>query len=128
MGGFIKLTKKAQKALDEHFKATAKIYQERLEAKMDKIRYIQSVIEKFGTLDIQALGEDDIVLFAINNKSTTITHIGYDSVTTNKFVYDTLVDEDEVSLHDLKIDVIDEIVFLVELFEADNLKGEKRLT
>jgi hypothetical protein len=97
--------------------------------KKEIINHIQKIIVEFGeftTADVEANGSP--VIQSLGNTHLLAEQFGEHKVTAVLYVNDTETDEDYISYEDLSEDVLQEILLLAEIWEAEELQTEKRIS
>jgi hypothetical protein len=97
--------------------------------KTEIIKRIQKIIVEFGgftTADVEANGSP--VIRSLGNTHLLAEQFWGHKVTAVLYVNDTETDEDYISYEDLSEDVLGEILMLAEIWEAENLQTEKRIS
>ncbi len=96
--------------------------------KKEIIKKIQAIIAEFGsftTADVQAVSSP--ILKTIGKNTCQLAEgFLHDKVEAVLYVHESETDSEFISYHDLKKDVLEEILFLAEQYEADELQTEKR--
>jgi hypothetical protein len=97
--------------------------------KTEIINHIQKIIVKFGeftTADVEA--NSSPVIQSLGNTHLLVEQFGEHKVTAVLYVNDMETDEDYISYEDLSEDVLQEILMLADIWEAEQLQTEKRIS
>jgi len=96
--------------------------------KEDKVAYIKKVIGDFGYFRIGEVEGESSPIYATMGKNNfaLIEGFGVDDVNVVNYVHDSEVDDFDVRYENLTEDQIDDITPIVEAYEAEQLKTEKR--
>jgi len=97
--------------------------------KTEIINHIQKIIVKFGeftTADVEA--NSSPVIQSLGNTHLLAEQFGEHKVTAVLYVNDMETDEDYISYEDLSKDVLQEILMLADIWEAEQLQTEKRIS
>lgn len=97
--------------------------------KQKKLNYIERVIEKFGSFstgDLE-LGESPILQTANKNQYDLIEKFDCKSCSVTSYVHETVVDEYDVEYAALKAGLLDEVVLVVEQYDAEQTKLYERI-
>lgn len=97
--------------------------------KTELINQIQRIIINFGEFtiaDVEADGSP--VINSLGNAHIYAEEFGEHKVTAVLYVNDMETDEDYITYEDLSKDVLQEILFLAEIWEAQELQTEKRIS
>jgi hypothetical protein len=98
--------------------------------KEDKVAYIKGVIKEWGAFSVADIEGESSPVYAQMGKNNfaLMEKFSVDDVNVVNYVHDSEVDDFDVRYENLTEDQIDEIVTLVEQYEADMLKTEKRIS
>lgn len=94
------------------------------------IKNINKIIVKFGSFTTADVEADSSPCIASLGKDThqLLEEFGEHKVTALTYVHETVVDEDYIKYEDLDKDVLEEILLLAEMWEAECLQTEKRIS
>lgn len=97
--------------------------------KQRNLNYIEKVIGDFGTFSIGELelGESPVLKTVNKNQCDSIEKFDRKSCTVTSYVHEIVVVEYEVEYKDLKKGLLDEVVLVIEQYEAEQIKLYKRI-
>jgi len=100
--------------------------------KEEQIKEIKRIIKEFGSTTSSELSLDcspciNSIGNGKNNVSQLVEHFNQDDVTAVTYNDETEIGEEEISYEDLSEDIIDEVYHIIEAYEVDMLKTEKRI-
>lgn len=94
------------------------------------IKNINKIIVKFGSFTTADVEANSSPCIATLGKDThqLIEEFGEHKVTAFIYVHETVVNEEYISYEDLDKDTLEEILLLAEIWEAESLQTEKRIS
>lgn len=94
------------------------------------IKRIRKIIVEFGSFTVADVEAESSPCIASLGKDThqLLEEFGEHKATALTYVHETVVDEDYISYEDLDKDVLEEILLLAEMWEAEQLQTEKRIS
>ncbi len=92
----------------------------------EKLDYIRKTIKEYGSFSPNEIGENGIVLAYTKKTSSLIEHFYSDEVEVVEYVNEIEVDSNNIDYKSLSEDIIDQIVYLVEIYETHWIKTLKR--
>ena len=98
--------------------------------KEEKIDYIKGVIQEWGSVSTSDLVMDSSPVFNSINKDhyMLVERFYNDCIEVVEYINETEVDTHRIVYEELDNDLIDEICIIIENYEADCLKTEKRIS
>jgi len=99
-----------------------------VDIKEQKISEIKRIIEEWGSISMGELESENSPVYATIGKDnfSLIERFNNNDVDVVTYVHETEVDEFSVAYEELDEDTIDEISLILQNYEADMLKTEKR--
>jgi hypothetical protein len=95
----------------------------------DIIERIKTIIKNHGEFTVaDVVAESSPVISSLGNTHQLAEQFGHDKVTAVLYVNDTETDEDFISYYNLEYEVLEQILWLAEIWEAESLIDEKRIS
>ena len=101
-----------------------------IDEKEEKIKYIQKVIQEWGQFKINEVEGEECPVFSQSGKNShwLIEEVDYYGITISHYVNERYIESTDMEWKVLINDIIDEVCQIVENYEAEQLKTEKRIS